>query len=147
MRMRLRAQVTLVTLVAATLAFVAASAPSRAAAPSLEAALTRALSVPGVDPQKTAALVVDMRTGDVVFDRNSRLALRPASAEKLAVSFGALRFLGPGYRFRTEVVGSGALDGHVWDGDLVLVGHGDPTLDLDDVAALARDVRSWGIRR
>ena len=81
-----------------------------------------------------------VQSGAVVFDENSGASLRPASAEKLAVSFAALRILGPGYRFRTEVVGSGALQGRVWDGDLVLVGYGDPTLTDADIAALSARV-------
>jgi D-alanyl-D-alanine carboxypeptidase/D-alanyl-D-alanine-endopeptidase (penicillin-binding protein 4) len=109
--------------------------------------LAKALRVPAVDPTRTAALVVDVRTGEVVFAQNDRLSLLPASNEKLAVAYAALTKLGPGYRFRTEVLGLGSLDGAVWRGDLVLKGYGDPTLDRDDLVALARDVRAWGVRR
>ena len=38
--------------------------------------------------------VVDLRTGEVVFSANAARGLAPASAEKLAVSFAALRLLG-----------------------------------------------------
>jgi serine-type D-Ala-D-Ala carboxypeptidase/endopeptidase (penicillin-binding protein 4) len=124
-----------------------AARSTSAAAPELTAALGRALAEPTVDPHRTAALAVDLETGAVVFQRQPGLALAPASAHKLAVSFAALRLLGPGYRFRTEVAGAGELDGHVWRGDLFLVGYGDPTLAIADLAALARDVAAWGIRR
>ena len=122
-----------------------ASAP--AASPGLAAALERALAEPGVHRSRTAALAVDVRTGRVVFRANAGLALAPASAEKLTVSFAALRLLGPGYRFRTDVLGEGELVGRVWRGDLFLVGHGDPTLAPGDLEALARDVNAWGVRR
>jgi D-alanyl-D-alanine carboxypeptidase/D-alanyl-D-alanine-endopeptidase (penicillin-binding protein 4) len=123
-------------------------ASTSSAAPSdLRTALSRALTAEGVDPRQTGALAVDVRTGAVVFDTNARRALRPASVEKLAVSFAALRLLGPTYRFRTEVVGIGTRRGKVWDGNLVLVGRGDPTLALTDIDSLARTVRSRGIRR
>jgi serine-type D-Ala-D-Ala carboxypeptidase/endopeptidase (penicillin-binding protein 4) len=115
--------------------------------PSLANALARALVAPGVDSRRTSALAVDLDTGGVVFETNTDRALAPASAEKLAVSFAALRVLGPGYRFRTEIVGAGELDGRVWRGDLYLVGYGDPTLARSDLAALARDVEAWGIDR
>jgi D-alanyl-D-alanine carboxypeptidase/D-alanyl-D-alanine-endopeptidase (penicillin-binding protein 4) len=82
-----------------------------------------------------------------VFRSNPDLALAPASAEKLAVSFVGLRLLGPGYRFRTEVGGDGELAGRTWRGDLHLVGGGDPTLARADLDALARTVAGWGIRR
>ena len=123
----------------------ATSAPSTT--PQLTAKLGRALTEPTVDPGRTAALAVDLETGEVVFQQNPGLALAPASAQKLAVSFAALRLLGPGYRFRTEVAGAGQLDGRVWRGDLFLVGQGDPTLAIADLTALARGVADWGIRR
>jgi D-alanyl-D-alanine carboxypeptidase/D-alanyl-D-alanine-endopeptidase (penicillin-binding protein 4) len=113
----------------------------------LAPALARALAAPDVDPGRTAAFAVDLQTGRVVFQRNPSLALAPASAEKLAVAFAALRRLDPSFRFRTEVRGAGELAGRVWRGDLHLVGYGDPTLDRSDLDDLARDVRAWGIRR
>jgi D-alanyl-D-alanine carboxypeptidase/D-alanyl-D-alanine-endopeptidase (penicillin-binding protein 4) len=131
---------------------VAASPAGRTQAASAQSsnlarALERALVTPGVPASRTSALAIDLASGRVVYDANAETALAPASAEKLAVSFAALRLLGTGYRFRTEVVGAGELDDGVWRGDLFLVGHGDPTLTLADLRALARDVRAWGIRR
>lgn len=143
---RVRLAFAAVVLGAASLAG-AATGPSRAASPELAAALERALTAPGVRPGRTAAVAVDLRSGRVVFQANAGLALAPASAEKLAVSFAALRLLGPGFRFRTDVVGEGELAGKVWRGDLFLVGHGDPTLAPADLDLLARDVAAWGIRR
>jgi D-alanyl-D-alanine carboxypeptidase/D-alanyl-D-alanine-endopeptidase (penicillin-binding protein 4) len=128
-------------------AIVAGSGTAQGQSPDLARALARTLATPGVTPSQTSALAVDLQTGRVVYEQNAGRALAPASAEKLAVSFAALRILGPGYRFRTEVVGEGELDGRIWRGDLFLVGYGDPTLRLADLAALAHDVKSWGIRR
>lgn len=118
-----------------------------AAAPPLEGALRQALAAPGLAPSRLSALAVDLRTGDVVFQAGSARALAPASAEKLAVSFAALRLLGPAFRFRTEIVGDGILEGRTWRGNLYLVGFGDPTLARRDLKGLARDLASWGIRR
>jgi D-alanyl-D-alanine carboxypeptidase/D-alanyl-D-alanine-endopeptidase (penicillin-binding protein 4) len=121
--------------------------PARAADPTLTARLDQALKVPHVDPSRTAALAVDLRTGAVVYARNQSLALIPASNQKLPVAYAALSLLGPGFRFHTEVVGSGALVGDVWHGDLWLRGFGDPTLEPADLETLAAEVASWGIRR
>ena len=133
---------------AVVVAVVGASwSPAQAQAPTISAKLARALATPGVSPSRTGALAVDLRTGEVVFSANASRSLAPASAEKLAVSFAALRLLGPGFRFRTEVVGDGVLAGRVWRGNLVLVGHGDPTLEEGDLRLLARDLAAWGIRR
>ena len=143
--MRFRVAGLVVVLATASLA-ASTAGPTQAASPGLAAALERALATPGVAASRTAALAIDLETGQVVYEANAGRALAPASAEKLAVSFAALRLLGPGYRFRTEVAGDGELDGRIWRGDLVLVGYGDPTLASADVDALAREVKSWGIR-
>lgn len=106
-----------------------------------------ALRSPGVEPSQTAALVVDLRSREVVFASRQGVALRPASNEKLVVSFAALLELGPEFRIATELLGEGERAGAVWGGDLVLKGHGDPTLSSQDLRRLARRVRASGIRR
>lgn len=123
------------------------STETHAAPPSLSVALGRALVAPGVNPVRTAALAVDLETGEVVYRRNAGRALLPASVEKLAVALAALRVLGTGFRFHTEVVGTGMRRGRTWDGDLVLVGHGDPTFVVGDLNRLARGIARRGIRR
>ncbi len=128
-------------------AVLAVAGPAGAADPTLATRLAKALAVPNVDPARTAALAIDLRTGSVVFERNATLSLVPASNQKLPVAYAALALLGPGYRFHTEVVGSGTLVGDVWHGDLWLRGFGDPTLQPSDLDALAADIASWGIRR
>jgi serine-type D-Ala-D-Ala carboxypeptidase/endopeptidase (penicillin-binding protein 4) len=138
----------LAALVATLVAFAAGIASTTTAAPhGLEATLAQALRAPGIDPRNAAAIAVDLRTGHTVYSSNARLSLLPASAEKLPVSFAALRVLGPRFRFRTEVVATGVRSGRVWKGNLWLVGFGDPTLDLRDLDRLARKFAATGIRR
>jgi D-alanyl-D-alanine carboxypeptidase/D-alanyl-D-alanine-endopeptidase (penicillin-binding protein 4) len=109
--------------------------------------LARALAVPGVDHAREGAVAVDLRSGEVIFARNLRLALAPASNEKLTLSYALLSTLGPAYRLRTTVVGAGERVGATWHGDLVLKGVGDPTLSTGDLRRLAARVRASGIRR
>ena len=123
------------------------AAPAQAADTTLRSRLDQALRVPHVDPARTAALAVDLRTGAVVYSRNPSLSLLPASNEKVPVAYAALALLGGGYRFHTEVVGTGSQVGADWDGNLFLRGFGDPTLDTADLGRLAAEVASWGIRR
>ncbi|MCP9484326.1 MAG: D-alanyl-D-alanine carboxypeptidase/D-alanyl-D-alanine-endopeptidase [Gaiellaceae bacterium MAG52_C11] len=138
----------LLVLVAAAFTFSLASAPpGRAADPTLPSRLARALAVPNVDPSRTAALAIDLRSGTVVYSRNPLLSLQPASNEKLPIAYAALTLLGSNHRFHTEVVGTGSLVGDVWHGNLFLRGFGDPTLEPADLDALAADVASWGIAR
>jgi D-alanyl-D-alanine carboxypeptidase/D-alanyl-D-alanine-endopeptidase (penicillin-binding protein 4) len=124
-----------------------APAGANATAPSSARQFERALRVPSIARAESAAMAVDLATGETLFARNANRALEPASNEKLAVTYGALVELGPGYRFRTEVLGEGRQFGSVWRGRLVLKGYGDPTLQTDDLKRLARQVYAHGIRR
>ena len=131
----------------ATVAVFAAASATHAAPRDLESALGRALRSPGIQPRYTAAIAVDLRSGKTVFSSNANRSLLPASAEKLPISFAALRVLGPRFRFRTELVGAGARSGSTWHGNLWLVGYGDPTLGRSDLDRLARKFAATGIRR
>jgi D-alanyl-D-alanine carboxypeptidase/D-alanyl-D-alanine-endopeptidase (penicillin-binding protein 4) len=128
--------------VVALLAPVAATA----GAPSTAGELARALRTPGIAPSDSAAIAVDLVSGQTVFARNADLALAPASNEKLAVTYGALVELGGDYRFQTAVLGEGRQVGSVWKGRLVLKGFGDPTLQTGDLQRLARRLYDRGIR-
>lgn len=103
-------------------------------APQLE----RALRVPHVSLSSTAAVVVDLQTGETLYARNATLPLLPASNEKLAVTYAALTALGPAFRIETDVLQED-------DGDLVLKGYGDPTLSSAQLRVLAQQVRAAGI--
>jgi D-alanyl-D-alanine carboxypeptidase/D-alanyl-D-alanine-endopeptidase (penicillin-binding protein 4) len=131
--------------------FVAFAAAAPASVPAAQAPLPsrldRALAVPHVDPALGAAVAIDLRTGELVYERNATRALAPASTEKLTLSYSLLVRLGPAYRIRTELLGEGTADGATWRGDLVLKGYGDPTLTKWDLRSLARSVATLGIRR
>ena len=102
---------------------------------------------PGNSPATSAALAVDLQTDGVVFARHADLSLAPASNEKLAVTFAALRELGPRTASdRGARPGRSGRDG-VWHGDLVLKGFGDPTLTSARLGrARARDRATAGSR-
>ena len=124
---------------------VAAATAAPAAERDLSTRLTKSLRSPHLSPARTAAIAVDAHTGAVLYAHNPALPVVPASNAKLPVSWAALVRLGPGFRFRTEVLGAGARTGSIWKGDLFLKGHGDPTLATGDVARLAAAVRRAGI--
>jgi D-alanyl-D-alanine carboxypeptidase/D-alanyl-D-alanine-endopeptidase (penicillin-binding protein 4) len=109
--------------------------------------LAQALRAPAIARNESAAIAVDLATGQTLFARNADLVLEPASNEKLAVTYGALTELGPDYRFRTVVLGEGHRVGRVWRGRLILKGFGDPTLHTDDLQRLATTIAALGIRR
>lgn len=68
--------------------------------------------------------VIDARTGQVVFDKNSQVGLTPASTQKIITSVTAFELLGKEYRYKTVFTSE---HGEVTGGKLVIFGSGDPT--------------------
>ena len=97
---------------------------------SLQAAIDRELA--SATPLASAflgALVVRLADGAVLYKRNQDHLFVPASNAKLFTTALALMRLGPNYRFTTSVIAQGPVDANGnLQGDLVLVGRGDPSL-------------------
>lgn len=89
----------------------------------------------------TAALA----DGRLLTTENQTQGFAPASVAKAITAAYALYHLGADYRFRTQLMISGTLQGGVLDGDLILAGGGDPTLTTDRLAALAEDLKTAGV--
>ncbi|MCX7716803.1 MAG: D-alanyl-D-alanine carboxypeptidase/D-alanyl-D-alanine-endopeptidase [Candidatus Sumerlaeaceae bacterium] len=77
--------------------------------------------------------VVDARTSEVIYERNSEISLLPASCLKAITTAFALRQLGPEHRFETRLEAIGEVADGVLTGSLVIRGGGDPTLGSDKV--------------
>jgi D-alanyl-D-alanine carboxypeptidase/D-alanyl-D-alanine-endopeptidase (penicillin-binding protein 4) len=113
---------------------------------TLQDKLAKALRVPHVSSATSAAVAVDLVTGQQLFATNDSLSLAPASNEKLALTYALFSSFSPTMRITTKVSALGVQRGTTLNGDLFLVGGGDPTLSSSDLARLARRVRAAGIR-
>src|SRR5258706_7584078 len=118
----------------------------RLAAAAILVLLAPAAASAASAPSESAAMAIDLTTGQIFMSHNADVALEPASNEKLMITYGALTELGPDFRFRTVVLGEGRQVGRVWQGRLVLKGFGDPTLQTDDLRRLAKKLYARGIR-
>jgi len=73
--------------------------------------------------------VVNLSKGETIFERNENSSFIPASNTKLYTAAAALEILGKDYKFETKLAYRGDIlsDGTL-DGDLYIIGGGDPTL-------------------
>jgi serine-type D-Ala-D-Ala carboxypeptidase/endopeptidase (penicillin-binding protein 4) len=73
--------------------------------------------------------VIDLETGEAIYVLNPAQLFLPASNAKLFTTAAALAIAGPDYRFHTTIEASGNFDSNGrLQGDLVIVGRGDPNI-------------------
>jgi D-alanyl-D-alanine carboxypeptidase/D-alanyl-D-alanine-endopeptidase (penicillin-binding protein 4) len=73
--------------------------------------------------------IVEVDSGQVIAERNPQLALAPASNMKLFTTAAAIDLLKPTFEITTSVFVRGEVDqGGTLDGDVKIVGRGDPTI-------------------
>lgn len=87
-----------------------------------------------------------MKGDQILFANHGDTRLRPASNMKILTTIAALETLGPNYQFSTEINTNGTVEKGVLDGDLYLVGKGDPTLQKEDFDELAKSLNEQGIQ-
>ncbi|HHS89478.1 MAG TPA: D-alanyl-D-alanine carboxypeptidase/D-alanyl-D-alanine-endopeptidase [Rhodobacteraceae bacterium] len=96
---------------------------------------------------KIGFVVANAVTGELLEAHNPLLALPPASVTKSLTAQYALEALGPTHRFHTRLIATGAITNGRLDGDLLLVGGGDPHLDTNDLAEMVEALKAAGLRR
>jgi D-alanyl-D-alanine carboxypeptidase/D-alanyl-D-alanine-endopeptidase (penicillin-binding protein 4) len=91
--------------------------------------IASALSDPDLSRGFWGIDVIDLSTGQPLYEQNADKLFTPASNTKLFTTAAALALIGADYKFHTTVETSGTLDKYGrLTGDLILVGHGDPNL-------------------
>ncbi len=122
---------------------------------SLRAGLESVLSDVRLEGARIALHVEHIEDGEVLYSKKSDLPFIPASNQKIVTAVAALDLLGPDYEFLTTLWMSGEITEGVLDGDLWLVGGGDPTLGSPAAGESptaqfdrwARLLEGYGIRR
>ncbi|QUJ76652.1 D-alanyl-D-alanine carboxypeptidase/D-alanyl-D-alanine-endopeptidase [Sulfitobacter albidus] len=89
--------------------------------------------------------VADAATGLRLEQRTAGVAQPPASVAKALTALYALDALGPTHRFETRLMTTGGIVDGVVQGDLILAGGGDPTLDTDRLAGMAAQLKALGV--
>ncbi len=94
----------------------------------------------------TASLTVtNAATGEVLYSKNSDMAMAPASTLKTLTSILGYQTLGDAYTWDTKLMYSGQIRNGILQGDLIIVGGGDPTLGSDRYTQAKPEVllRRW----
>ena len=139
---------------AALVAFLGGCATLGVGGPGIDrASIDALLDASPLDRAHFGVLAIDARTGRTLYARDAQRWFVPASNQKILLTAAAWTLLGPDYRFRTEVWASGPLENGRLDGDLVLVGSGDPSLSArywesgtDALRAISDSVAQSGVR-
>lgn len=118
-----------------------------------EKAVSAFVADPAVAPGLAAVLVTDLKDGSVIASYNADASLLPASILKTVSIATLLREVGPDWRFVTGVARDGKVRDGVLDGNLVIIGGGDPTLgsgaqppSADIIDEICEALRREGIR-
>lgn len=90
--------------------------------------------------------VITLADGAVLYERQADKLFLPASVQKVLTTTAALSLLGSQKRFATRLMAEGLVEGGRLRGHLFLKGEGDPTLEAEDLEALAGKLAASGIR-
>src|SRR3989338_2164268 len=94
---------------------------------------------------KVGIKIVSLKTGEVVYQRNSNELLIPASNVKLITTAAALSKLKSDYKFKTTIAYDGIKDGNTLKGNLYIKGYGDPKLVTEELLLMVGEIRNTGI--
>lgn len=77
--------------------------------------------------------VLDSKSGETLTEYNGKLSLTPASTLKIITTAAALQLLGKDFKYETFIQYSGSFDkaSGIIDGDLIIKGNGDPSLNSE----------------
>ncbi|MFC7684664.1 D-alanyl-D-alanine carboxypeptidase/D-alanyl-D-alanine-endopeptidase [Ureibacillus sp. GCM10028918] len=89
----------------------------------------------------------ELNNGELLFEKNGDIAMKPASTLKLLTASAAIEMLGPDYRFQTKLYIDGEIKGKTLNGDLYIQGGGDPTLQNKDFTFMASVLKFNGIHQ
>ena len=85
--------------------------------------------------------------GSVVISHNATKTRTPASVIKVLSTYASVLKLGFEYHFPTKFYTTGSLRNGVLNGDLIVKGFGDPTLNSKNLQEIVANIRARGIRK
>jgi len=137
-------------LAGAALGIPALAPAARAVEPTgtLPAEVRTALKRAQLPPEALVAWVAELGPAGVAPPRlrfRAEEPVNPASLMKLFTTGAALELLGPAWTWSTPVLATGPVEAGVLQGDLVVQGRGDPTLVIERLWLLLRQLQQRGV--
>ena len=109
-----------------------------------------AVTAPGVQRATWGIVVQSLARNERLFELNARLLMVPASVAKVVSVATAVDAVGWDYRFQTTLRAGGPVSDGVLQGDLLIVGSGDPAIAGragDDLSTWVAALKASGVRR
>ncbi len=103
------------------------------------------LAQPDLATAQYGICIADLTDDRIIYARNAKRLFVPASNMKIITTATALTFLDPDFRFRTVLATTGTVEAEKLNGDVVLVGGGDPSLSLTDLESFVATLVRKGI--
>ncbi|MFT7823582.1 MAG: D-alanyl-D-alanine carboxypeptidase/D-alanyl-D-alanine-endopeptidase [Sulfurimonas sp.] len=99
-------------------------------------------------PSKDVSIYIkELGSGRVVASLNADRTRKPASVIKVLTAYAALLKLGFEYRWPTEFYTEGTIRNGYLNGDLVIKGYGDPSLNSKDLPDIVAQIKQRGINQ
>jgi D-alanyl-D-alanine carboxypeptidase/D-alanyl-D-alanine-endopeptidase (penicillin-binding protein 4) len=118
------------------------AAPSGVLPPPVLAALERAR----IPPSAVAIWVQPVDAPQPTLSFNAEQPMNPASVMKLVTTFAVLEQFGPARVWSTRIASTAPIQNGIIDGDLYLVGDGDPVLTYERLWRLFHRLRGLGLK-
>lgn len=114
---------------------------------NIQEKLDQILLTNGLSRSPASIEVISLTDGRVVLEKNSNVALNPASNMKLVTEAAALRELGSDFTFKTEFYADAPVDRNGTIRHLWIRGMGDPFFVSEDITSVVNMLREAGIRK
>jgi serine-type D-Ala-D-Ala carboxypeptidase/endopeptidase (penicillin-binding protein 4) len=122
--------------------------PAPPALPALVRDIDALLAAPALAHGYWGVLVKSLKTDETLYSVNARRLMMPASNMKIVTLAATAERLGWNYTYETSVFAAARIDGGVLQGDLIVVGSGDPSIGEtpDVLGAWAEQLKARGLR-
>ena len=120
-------------------------APGAGARDAMPPAILKSLETLRAPPNSVSIFVQDARSDEIVLAFNADAARQPASTIKTLTTIAALDLLGPAYAWKTRAYVTGSVRRGALDGDLIIVGGGDPYMVSERWWSFVSQLRQTGL--